>query len=541
MYANNGKVIGYLRADGQRLVNGQGEEILLRGVGLGNWLLPEGYMWKFPPDNADRPRRIEKLIRDLIGEEEAASFWTEFRQHYITEQDVARMAEEGLNSVRLPINARFLLEEGEPVRFKESSIRLIDQFIEWCKQYKLYVILDLHGAPGGQTGTNIDDCENDQPELFIHEPYRRQTVQLWRELADRYKDEWIVGGYDLLNEPLPNFFNQYNDLLMPLYQEFTETIREVDQKHLIILEGAHWATDWSVFTEMFDHNILLQFHKYWSSIDTESIAPYLDKRREFNVPIYMGEGGENTLSWYTGAFGLYEDHQISWNFWTWKKLDTFNSPCSINKPQDWEMILDYLRGGEKPDREKARVILREYLDNIRFDHCRYQPQVLGAVQRKLPLRIPAEYYGNQGEGISYTASQLNQPNENPFRSNDKISISFIQKRESPPNFHLKPEEEWKDEERLCIELVAGASVSYSLHCDRPGEYALFIRAAIPEGAASLDLQLNQEPAISLSFAPSGWKVHSLEQTINVTEGDLTLKLSASHGTIQIDWIEFSMK
>ena len=541
MYANNGEVIGYLRADGQRLVNGQGEEILLRGLGLGNWLLPEGYMWKFPPDNADRPRRIEKLIHDLIGEEEAASFWTEFRQHYITEQDVARMAEEGLNSVRLPINARFLLEEGEPVRFKESSIRLIDQFIEWCKQYKLYVILDLHGAPGGQTGTNIDDCENDQPELFIHESYRRQTVQLWRELADRYKDEWIVGGYDLLNEPLPNFFNQYNDMLMPLYQEITAAIREVDQRHLIILEGAHWATDWSVFTDMFDRNILLQFHKYWSSIDTESIAPYLDKRREFNVPIYMGEGGENTLSWFTGAFGLYEDHQISWNFWTWKKLDTFNSPCSINKPQDWELILDYLRGGEKPDREKARGILSEYLDNIRFDHCRYQPQVLGAVQRKLPLRIPAEYYGNQGEGTSYTASQLKRPNDNPFRSNDKIPISFIQKREGSPNFHLKPEEEWKDEERLCIELVAGASVSYSLHCDRPGEYALFIRAAIPEGAASMDLQFNQEPGISLSFAPSGWKVHSLEQTIHATEGDLTLKLSASHGTIQIDWIEFSME
>ncbi|GAA0378505.1 cellulase family glycosylhydrolase [Paenibacillus motobuensis] len=541
MYANDGEVIGYLRADGQRLANGQGEEILLRGVGLGNWLLPEGYMWKFPPDNADRPRRIEKLIRDLIGEEEAASFWTEFRECYITEQDVARMAEEGLNSVRLPINARFLLEEGEPVRFKESSIRLIDQFIEWCKQYKLYVILDLHGAPGGQTGTNIDDCENDQPELFIQESYRRQTVQLWRELADCYKDEWIVGGYDLLNEPLPNFFNQYNDMLMPLYQEITAAIREVDQKHLIILEGAHWATDWSVFTEMFDRNILLQFHKYWSSIDTESIAPYLDKRREFNVPIYMGEGGENTLSWYTGAFGLYEDHQISWNFWTWKKLDTFNSPCSINKPQDWELILDYLRGGEKPDRDKARVILREYLDNIRFDHCRYQPQVLGAVQRKLPLRIPAEYYGNQGEGTSYTAPQLKRPNDNPFRPNDKIPISFIQKREGSPNFHLKPEEEWKDEERLCIELIAGASVSYPLHCDRPGEYALFIRSAIPEGAASLDLQINQETGISLSFAPSGWKVHSLEQSIHVTEGDLTLKLYASHGTIQIDWIEFSMK
>ncbi|WMT40612.1 hypothetical protein RE628_26260 [Paenibacillus sp. D2_2] len=84
-------------------------------------------------------------------------------------------------------------------------------------------------------------------------------------------------------------------------------------------------------------------------------------------------------------------------------------------------------------------------------------------------------------------------------------------------------------------------MSYSLHCDRPGEYVFALRAAVPEGGASLNLQLNQEPSITKAFAPSSWKIHSLEQALYVPEGDHMLKLSVSHGDFQIDWIEFSTK
>ena len=60
----------FLRTQGQDIVNESGERILLRGVGLGNWMLPEGYMWKFG-NGGDRPRKIEKLVSDLIGPEAA--------------------------------------------------------------------------------------------------------------------------------------------------------------------------------------------------------------------------------------------------------------------------------------------------------------------------------------------------------------------------------------------------------------------------------------------------------------------------------------
>lgn len=374
-------VYGFLKADGKKIVNGRGEEVLLRGVGLGNYLLPEGYMWKFQSKKADRPRRIESFFRELLGEEKAEKFWEVFRDKYITEADVRKIAGEGYDSIRLPINARVIMDE-ESDLFLEKGLKLIDRFVEWCRKYNLYVFLDLHGAPGGQTGANIDDSRNDIPELFTEEENKVKTIKLWRALAERYKDDWIIGGYDLLNEPLPEAQKEYHKDLVPLYKRITEAIREVDRNHIIILEGAHWATDWSMFTEKFDDNLVLQFHKYWSPPTTESIKRYLDKRDELNVPIWMGESGENNLTWFREAFQLYEDHNIGWNFWPWKKMDTVNTPCSINPPSGWDKVQAYLDGGEKPTHEEAYAIFDEYLHNMLFENCTYHPEVVDAMMRR---------------------------------------------------------------------------------------------------------------------------------------------------------------
>src|ERR1051326_5996966 len=76
---------GFLHAKGQDIVDEDGHKMVLRGVGLGNWMLPEGYMWHFGPEG-DRPRKIEKLVMDLIGPQNATRFWSEFRRQYISEK-----------------------------------------------------------------------------------------------------------------------------------------------------------------------------------------------------------------------------------------------------------------------------------------------------------------------------------------------------------------------------------------------------------------------------------------------------------------------
>ncbi|CAM4466674.1 hypothetical protein FHS16_003194 [Paenibacillus endophyticus] len=529
----NQEVSGFLRASGQKVVNGDGMEIVLRGVGLGSWLLPEGYMWRFP-DAGDRPRRIEGVIEELIGSRKAAEFWELYYDRYISEADMAQIGAEGFNSVRIPINARFLIEEGEELQLKPGRLELLDRAIGWCRKHSLYAILDMHGAPGGQTGTNIDDSANDLPELFLNEQNRHLTIQLWRLLAERYKDEWIVAGFDLLNEPLPNWFAEYNGRIMPLYRDIVQAIREVDERHMIILEGAHWATDWSIFEERFDSNLMLQFHKYWNNPDTESIQPYLDKRRELDVPIYMGEGGENNCDWFTGAFRLYEDHEISWNFWTWKKLDCTNSPCSVNLPDDWQLIIDYMQGG-KLEAQCAERILWSYLDNLAIEHCTYHSAVVDALFRRAPVSIPAIFYGYKGEGVSFGMNERVE-SKTGFRHMDGTDIRFVDSERSEPNFQHMKGESWQPDELLYVRLAASdwAEYEWSVPEASPVPPALFRLEFEARGdhGARLSIALNGNFIGSAQLAACDWQIIQMQAAVQ-TEGVQRLLLRAEGQSVDL--------
>src|SRR5260370_5977689 len=178
-------------------------------------------------------------------EEFRGGFW----ERFITEADIERISDEGMNHVRLPINSRVVIgDDGELI---EAGFALIDRLIEWCRRHELWVVLDLHGAPGGQTGTKIDDSPNGAPELFTDDRYRALTVKLWRAIARRYRDETAVAAYDLLNEPLPNEHqNTHADTLRDLYLELTAPIRKIDRHHVITYEGTHWAPNWEIFTHI---------------------------------------------------------------------------------------------------------------------------------------------------------------------------------------------------------------------------------------------------------------------------------------------------
>ncbi|MFB9276183.1 glycoside hydrolase family 5 protein [Cohnella cellulosilytica] len=562
-YGRNSEVTGFVRADGRKLRNGAGEELLLRGVGFGSWLLPEGYMWKFPKEG-DRPRRIEAMIERLIGKEKAEQFWDSYYNRYVAEADIARIAEEGFNSVRLPINARFLLDErgaanGGIPAYREERVGLIDRVIDWCRRHRLYVILDLHGAPGGQTGANIDDSEFDRPELFTVEANWRQTVELWRMLADRYKDEWIVAGYDLLNEPLPEWFSSLYGRVMPLYREIVRAIREVDRRHMIILEGVHWSTDWSIFAEAFgdeplDDNVLLQFHKYWNNPDTESIDRYLQLRDKWNVPIFMGEGGENNKDWYTGAFRLFEDQEISWNFWTWKKLSATNSPCSIRTPEGWGLLVDYLQGGFKPSAETAERILGSYLDNMRLADCEYRPEVARSLLRRAPVRIPAVFYGYKGEGVSFgcasgeseagvgarVGSGAEQGIDVGFRTGDRTAIRFVDSERTTATFAHGGGEEWEPDQWLCLELSAGDWFVYDFigdDRDPQAELAVRLKLQAVGETGKLAAELDGRALGCVDAQGEEWRTYGEVDLGAVGPGDHSLKLRCAEGSLRLIWLE----
>jgi endoglucanase len=444
---------GYVRAQGTEIVDGDGHPLLLRGVGLGNWLLPEGYMWKFG-DPLSSPRQIETHVERLIGPDAAATFWSRFRDAFVTEADLARVADLGFDHVRLPINSRGVLTDDGA--FREDGFAYLDRTVDWCTRHGLWVLFDLHGAPGGQTGTNIDDSPHGKPELFMDDRNRRLTVTLWREIARRYRDSTTVLGYDLLNEPLPDEWQHiYPNELVDLYLELTAAIREVDPDHLIMYEGSQWATNWSIFTRVFDPNSVLQFHRYWCPPDRSSIVEYLDARDRLGLPIYMGEGGENTPEWIYTATRLYEQHGIGWNFWPWKKLDTVTSPVSAVRPDGWQLIAD---PDADVDRGTAQAILDALLDNVALDRCEVRAEVLNALFGRAPLRLP---------GWGYTEPDPAAPS--------RFAGTGLTDAELEEIWHQAAGKPY--DERMSIAVPAGRELTFPV-ADRPGCWT--VRSAEPD-------------------------------------------------------------
>ena len=447
---------GFIHRSGTDLVDGHGTALLMRGMGIGNWMLPEGYMWKFGP-GAESPREIEALTQRLLGEN-SANFWAGFRANFFNESDVQRIAESGFDHIRLPINSRLLIDDGGALL--EAGFALIDDVIRWCRTHRLWVLLDLHGAPGGQTGTNIDDSPNNKPELFMDARYRHLTLTLWGDIARRYAHETVVMGYDLLNEPIPNEWTElYNPDLALLYQQLTRVIREVDRNHLIMYEGSHWATNWQIFDEVWDDNSCLQFHKYWSPPDTATIQKFLDAREALGLPIYMGEGGENNLEWLYTAWRLYEGNNIGWNFWPWKKVDTATSPASIRLPARWHQLVEHVAGGPAPI--NAQLIFDELLENMKLENCQWQPEVIQAITAVEPQEIPAWGFGFRGRGESFETSRATPLAA--MRDTEAVTIRYAEPATRDGHwFEHTDGRDYSESERMVVDLVAGDWLEFEL-------------------------------------------------------------------------------
>jgi aryl-phospho-beta-D-glucosidase BglC (GH1 family) len=368
----------FVTTRGKQFVTPDGKPLLLKGTNLGNWLLPEGYMFKFKTANS--PRLIHTVINQLIGEDEARRFWRTYHDNYITREDIHFIKQSGFNSVRVPFNYRLFVSADDPTKLEGEGYELLDRVVGWCKQEGLYVILDMHGAPGGQTGDNIDDSFG-YPFLFESDESQELTVRIWQKIAAQFHNETIVIGYDLLNEPIATHFNAdyFNPKLEPLYKKIVAGVRTVDKNHVIFLGGAQWNNNFKVFGPPFDTKLAYTFHKYWFDVKQEAIQEYVDFRDKHNVPIWMGESGENTDEWIAQYRILLERNDIGWCFWPYKKVDATSCPASINRPTDWDAIVafaDHPRATyeevrkNRPPKEKIKNALDGYLENIKFKNCR---------------------------------------------------------------------------------------------------------------------------------------------------------------------------
>jgi aryl-phospho-beta-D-glucosidase BglC (GH1 family) len=377
----------FLKVSGKAIVNGKGENVLLRGIGLGGWMLQEPYMLQLSKV-AVAQYDIKSKIADLIGKKNCDKFYDAWLKNLITETDIDSLKAWGFNSIRLPMhyNLFTLPVEEEPVPGKDTWLKtgfdLTDNLLAWCRENEIYLILDLHAAPGGQGDDKpIADVDTTKPRLWENNFNQLKTIALWKKLAYRYANEEWIGGYDLINET--NYKMEGNVPLRNLFLEITSGIRSVDKNHIIFIEGNQFANDYTGLTPPWDQNMAYSFHKYWNAATIETIQKYIDMREKYSVPFWMGESGENNNNWYRSVADLLEANHIGWAWWTIKKVGSESGIMNVKRPSGYQKFIDYWSGkGEKPGIKEAKVILMELAENVKIERCEINYEVIDALLGK---------------------------------------------------------------------------------------------------------------------------------------------------------------
>ena len=384
----------FVHVDGVNLVKPDGGKLFIQGTNLGNWLNPEGYMFGLSKTNS--AWMIDLMLREAIGPDETAAFWQQFKENYITEADIRFIASTGANTIRLPFNYKLFTDEDYMglTNNRGEGFRWIDKVVEWCRKAGLYLILDMHDCPGSQTGDNIDDGFG-YPWLFESEKSQLLFCDIWQQIARRYRNETVILGYELMNEPIAHYFKnkeELNQRLEPLYKRAVKAIRSVDRNHVVLLGGARWNSDFFMFSDWtFDNNIMYTCHRYGGEATAKAINDYISFRDKTGLPMYMGEIGHNTNQWQSDFVKVMKDNNIGYTFWPYKKLDG-SCMMGISRPELWDSIVVKFSEAERttyanmrearPDQKLFREELKAFIVNCRFENCLEQKEYIQSMRLK---------------------------------------------------------------------------------------------------------------------------------------------------------------
>jgi hypothetical protein len=556
---------GYLKAEGRKIVNPQGKEVILRGMGLGGWMLQEGYMLRMPGTGTQHS--IKARIADLIGDPECEHFYELWLKNHMTKADVDSMAKWGFNSIRLPMhyNLYTLPIEKEPKpnenTWLSKGFAMTDSLLSWCKSNNMYLILDLHAAPGGQgNDINISDRDDTKPSLWDSELNKQKAIALWRKLAERYANESFIGAYDLLNEPNWTFEgkhkngveDQKNTDLWKLYADIIKAVREVDKNHIVIIEGNGWGNNYNGFEGPTDKNMVLSFHKYWNANNPESLDRILKLRDKFNVPVWLGESGENSNKWFRDCIALVEANGIGWSWWPLKKISGINNPLTIKAPKGYESLLNYWRNqAPKPSKEVATKVLLQLAENLKAQNCVYHKEVIDAMFRQVsdsttkayavnsvPGRILAADFdlGVSGQAYSDLDSERVDGksgsvggNKKGFYRNDGVDIE-------------QSNDSLDHATRFTITSIEdGEWLKYTVDVKKKGNYTIKLRVLPSTTESGLRLVFDKKGGASKLAIPGEskpqWKSVSIGK-VSLEKGKQTIKVLIDKGGMKLNYLEF---
>ncbi len=335
-----------LHASGTALADPSGRVVTLKGINLGGWLVEEMWMQPFvttpPAGSSFMPIKdhvsLWNTVQTRFGAAGKTRVQTAFRNAWLGESDFKRLHAAGFNCVRLPFLAGIV---NEP-----SGLRWLDQAVQWAGENDLYVVLDMHGAPGGQSDQHHTG-QADLNQFFKNPANITQTEQIWTQIARHYRGNPAVAGYDMLNEPTgtPN-----SDTLYVVQDRLYRAIRAGDPAHVIFIEDGYTGIQWMPFPAPAGwSNVVYSTHYYnfnaKSAADQQKssddyVASIEKEQARRTVPFYIGEYGfepHGTRELLSNFLQTLDAKHISSSLWTYKVMWTGGgqslwSLCSNARP-----------------------------------------------------------------------------------------------------------------------------------------------------------------------------------------------------------------
>ena len=331
----------FVHTEGTNIIGIDGEPVRLRGVCLGGWLNMENFITGFSANES----LMRSGVRQVLGQKRYELFFENLLSSFLGDEDAAFLASVGVNSVRIPLNYRHLEDDADPFVVKEEGFLHLDRAIAACAANGIFSIIDLHAVPGSQNQHWHSDNATHRAVFWEQRQFQDRAVHLWEAIADHYKDQVWVAGYNLLNEPA----DESRQAIGPFYTKLVEAIRRVDPHHVLFVDGNTYATEFDVFEGRWD-NTVYTCHDYVRSglgrggpypgltdgvyVDRATVEETFMKRSDYarrtRTPLYVGEFGPI----YTGdevvdgqrrqiladQLEIYREHGAGWALWTYKDV-----------------------------------------------------------------------------------------------------------------------------------------------------------------------------------------------------------------------------
>jgi len=508
---------GFLRTQGTEIVNDNGP-VILRSIGTGNWMIMEGYMMQSTSAGIDTHTKYRLKLNETIGKERTDEFFDTWTANHFTKTDLDSMKVWGFNSLRvalhyktltLPIEAEKRNSEGVLQNtWLEVGFEKIDELLSWCAENEMYLILDMHGAPGGQgKNASISDYDPSLPSLWESEENKEKLIALWIKLAERYKESPWIGGFDMINEPNwafegskhPNGCDcQNNDDIWDLHERIIKAIRTVNSNHMVYVSGNCWGGNYNSFDKHSlknaDANMAITFHKYWNSNNDNALDKWIAMRNTYQLPLWMSEGGENSNTWFSDCIALYEKHHIGWSWWPVKK-SKINNVLKVTTDKNYIDLMDSWKANTPLSADQTYEAVMGYADNHRIENCTVAKDVIYAMTKQVksndtePFKnhtagqaiLFADYdMGRDGYAYYDVVSADYHVDDGTDRANWNSGFYYRNDGVDIGNFEGTPYVGWTEK---------GEWMQYTINIPDEGHYNFVINSAAEEKGGALKIEV----------------------------------------------------